>query len=103
MPVKGVDHRSSCNQLAHNYHLEGFIWRVPKCELYGRGHSRLKHSKLSCHSTMVEDRDPHPLQQVIPHLWRTDNCSRCSLLDSSYPLGIGCCVKQAMGTLDRAS
>jgi hypothetical protein len=60
-------------QLIHNFDLEGFIRRAPKCELHGRRQCHMKCVKLSGHLGMAEHCDPQPLQQVIPHPYRTNN------------------------------
>jgi hypothetical protein len=61
------------NHLIHNFHLKGSGRRVPKPELHDRGHCHPKRGKISGHLSVAEGSDLHPLQQVIPHAWRTDN------------------------------
>jgi hypothetical protein len=61
------------NQLTHNLHEEGVIWSAPKCQFRGRRHYRPKRGKLYDHFSMAEGCKPHPLIQVMPHTWGTDD------------------------------
>jgi hypothetical protein len=59
--------------LSHYLHAEGVTGRAPNHGLRGSRHHRPKHGKLFGHCNMVEGRKPHPLKQVLPHLWGTND------------------------------
>jgi hypothetical protein len=61
------------DQLIHNLHEKGVIGWAPKHRVHGRRHHHLKFGKLPSHFSMAEGRMPHPLRQMMPCPWGTND------------------------------